>query len=141
MENERACSQLARIALRLGQPHVGAVRGDEPLDVVPPSAAAPLAQGLDRGLADVGQGDRVAGRGGFVTRSRRGREILQAAGSDLTSVIVRWACGLRSPSLSTCRPSATARSAAAAILDTSALGATGPLLPSGRPASAGTPQN
>ena len=48
---------------KLGQPHVGAVLGDEPFHVVAPAPVAGLAQDLDRRLADVGQGDRVAGMG------------------------------------------------------------------------------
>jgi hypothetical protein len=67
--------------------------------------------------------------------------LLQAAGSDLTSVIGR---GLRSPSLSTCRPSATARSAAATILTRSAfvgVSASGPSSTFGRPPFAGRPRN
>ena len=45
---------------KLGQPHVGAMLGDEPLDVVAPASAARLAHDLDGRRADVGQGDRVA---------------------------------------------------------------------------------
>ena len=45
--------------------------------------------------------------------------MLEAAGPDLTRVIERAGWGLRSRSLSTCRPSATARSAEAAILPAS----------------------
>ena len=44
-----------------------------------------------------------------------GGEMLEAAGPDLTRVIGRAGWGLRSRSLSTCRLSATARSAEAAI--------------------------
>jgi hypothetical protein len=65
-----------------------------------------------------------------------GGEMLQAAGPDLTSIIERAGCGLRSPSLSPRRPSATARSATAAILTSSAFVAVctcGPSSTSGRP--------
>jgi hypothetical protein len=38
---------------KLGQPHVGAMLGDEPLDGIAPAPAAGVAQDLDRWLADV----------------------------------------------------------------------------------------
>src|SRR3984957_16199613 len=44
-----------------------------------------------------------------------GGEMLETAGPDLTRVIVRAGCGLRSRSLSTCTLSATARCAEAGI--------------------------
>ena len=86
-----------------------------------------------------GQRSRQSGVSRRPTDPRPG--LLQAAGSDLTSVIGR---GLRSPSLSTCRPSATARSAAATILTRSAfvgVSGSGPSSTPGGPPFAGRPRN
>ena len=54
MLSERAFSQLASVHQELGQLGVGAVRGDEPGDVVAPVPPAPLASDGDRRLTDVG---------------------------------------------------------------------------------------
>jgi len=70
--------------------------------------------------------------------------MFEAAGPDLTRVIERAGWGLRSRSLSTCRLSATARSAEAAILPPSECDRVcvcGLLLTSVRPPFAGRPQN
>ena len=70
--------------------------------------------------------------------------MLEAAGPDLTRVIERVGWGLRSRSLSTCRLSAIARSAEAAIPASECdrvLRVGGPLSTSVRLAFAGTPQN
>ena len=81
------------------------------------------------------------------TRARLPRHrpgLFQAAGPDLTSVVGRPDCGLRSPSLSTCRMSAVARSTAAAILARSAfvgVSTSGPSSTFGRRPLAGRPRN
>ena len=56
-----------------GQLGVGAMRGDEPGDVVAPMPAAPLADDGDRRLADVGQGSGSR-RGAWAKWNRNQKE-------------------------------------------------------------------
>jgi hypothetical protein len=60
MSNVRAFSQSASSARKEQYLLVGAVLGDEALDVVAAAPAARLARYLERRLADVGQGEGVA---------------------------------------------------------------------------------
>ena len=67
MDAERArLLAIGKRRQKAGQLGVRAMRSDEPLDVIAPVSAAPLAHDRERRLADVGHGNRVAGRGGYV---------------------------------------------------------------------------
>jgi hypothetical protein len=54
--------------LEVGQLHVGAVLGDETLDIVAPSSAAQLADDGERRFTDVGQSNGVGGMGRVLTK-------------------------------------------------------------------------